>query len=112
MVDAAAMAYGLYPGDRVVAEDDPTFPVIYCHIDEETGLPFNSFSVDVNSSELYAAFVIGKRLVETEPHVDTQLSSFAEQLSLGQMRACRAAILRSFVWKNYCAPKNSGFIVD
>jgi len=101
MVDAGAMALKLYQGVNVTAEDDPTTPSIFCHI-EEGGI--NIFKVEVNYSDPSYAFVLGRGAVEDDPNYDTQLSSDAEQLSLGQMHACRAALRRSFVWKNYCAP--------
>jgi len=107
MVDAAAMALKLYSGiGGITAEDDPTEPFIFCQIDEGG---FNGFRVEVNDSD---AFVWGWGQRESSStDFDTQLYSEAEQLSLGQMRACRAAILKSFVWKNYCAPEH-GFIQD
>jgi hypothetical protein len=101
MVDAGAMALKLYRGVNVTAEDDPTIPSIFCHIEEGV---INTFSVEVNYSEPYSAFVWGSGRAEDDPDFDTQLYSDAEQLSLGQMHACRAALRRSFVWKNYCAP--------
>ena len=103
MVDAAAMAFKLYPGVHVIAEDDPTIPSIFCQIDSQG---VNGFRVEVNDPELYYAFVMGwGRRESSSNDFDTQLYSEAEQLSWGQMRACRAAILKSFVWKNYCAPE-------
>ena len=105
MVDAAAMAFGLYPGgySSIVVEDDPTIPVIYCNMLGSPS-PLIEFRADVNYSEPNYAEVRGEGIVEDDPNYDTFLNSAAGQLSKAQMRACRAEILKSFVWKNYCAP--------
>ena len=103
MVDAAAMAFGLTP-DRAVTisvGDDPSVPTIYCNI---VGAPsIDRFDLEVNSSMTY---VYGGHRAEEDPPLDfsAELFSYGEQLSVSQMHACRSAILRSFVWRNYCAP--------
>jgi hypothetical protein len=78
MVDAAAMAFGLPPGAMGEARDDGS-------ADE--------------------AFVRGQNRTEDEPTINfrTQLRSFAEGLTAGEGHGCRAAVLQSFVWNNYCA---------
>ena len=103
MIDAAAMAFGLSPGAglSVAVEDDPNTPSISCIIVE--ALP-NIFELEVNSSDPYSAFVRGQHAQEGGDNLNAELFSYGEQLSVGQMHACRAVILRSFVWKNYCAP--------
>jgi len=101
MIDAAAMAFRLWQGVGVRAEDDPTIPTISCHL-TEGGI--NHFVLEVNLSGLNSAFVYGEHQAEGDPNFDTELYSYAEDLSLGQMNACRRAVLKSFVWKNYCAP--------
>ena len=103
MVDAAAMAYGLDSNahSNTVAGDDPDVPSIFCTIDSSVGL--NKFEVEVNYSVSVSAFVSGQHEQEGGP-LNAELSSWAENISLSQMRACRKVILKSFVWKNYCAP--------
>ncbi|MGB5179494.1 MAG: hypothetical protein WBP44_12275 [Gammaproteobacteria bacterium] len=104
MVDAAAMAFGLSPGayTSIAVENDPTLPMIYCKI---IGAPTSFvFRADVNYSDPNYAEVFGKGSIEDDPDYDTRLYSDALQLSPAQMRACRTEILKSFVWKNYCAP--------
>ena len=110
MVDAAAMAFGL-SSQRVnfTAGDDPTTPEIFCHAVSDGGA--DNFILEVNYSEPNWVVVWGWSAREGEPG-ETELFSEAEQLSSSQMRACRAAILKTFVWNNYCAPKNSGFILN
>ena len=104
MVDAAAMAFGLFPGGytSVTAEDDPTIPMIYCNI---VGSPtVFTFSAEVNYSDPNFAIAFGKGAQEDTPSYDARLYSGAEDLSIAEMRACRVEILKSFVWKNHCAP--------
>jgi hypothetical protein len=103
MVDAAAMAFGLFPGvgASITVGDDPGVPAIFCNI---VGSPStNGFRLEVNSSEPYQAVVSGWHQSEGET-LNAELFSLVEQLSLSQMHACRAAILKSFVWNKYCAP--------
>ena len=111
MVDAAAMALKLYPGVDVTAEDDPTEPFIFCHLSECPSCP-NFLRIEVNYSIPYRAFAFGWGVAEDTPDYDTQLFSGAGELTLGQMNACRKVILKSFVWNNYCARKQSGPILN
>ena len=99
MVDAAAMAYGLGPWVTGTAGDDPATPSLFCHIE---GIPDPiRFEVEVNYSD-DNAFVIGRGLAEDIPNLDTRLFSIAEELTLSEKHACRAAVQNSFVWRNYC----------
>ena len=76
--------------------------MIYCNI---VGAPtVFTFSAEVNYSDPNFAIVFGKGAQEDTPSYDARLYSGAEELSLAEMRACRVEILKSFVWKNYCAP--------
>jgi len=104
MVDAAAMAFGLFPdaSSYATAGDDPDAPSIFCTIDPSSAP--NKFELDVNSLDPDAAFVRGRHADEGGDELNADLFSYAENLSLSQMHACRAVIRRSFVWKNYCAP--------
>ena len=113
MVDAAALASHLWsPRAFVNAEDDPTTPSIFCHIAECESCG-NDFIVEVNFLNPGQASVsaVGAAEGGTYPY-DTQLLIGSEQLSLGQIQACRKVILKSFVWNNYCAPKQSGPILN
>jgi len=102
MVDAAAMAFGLHQGVEVdEVEDDPNFPFIVCTL-SESGAP-NKLELDVNYYEPGSAFAHGRHEREGDD-LNADLYSYGEELSVPQMRACRAVILRSFVWKKYCAP--------
>lgn len=104
MVDAAAMAFGLSPGgySSIAVGDDPSIPMIYCKIVGSP--PAFLFNVEVNYSSLNYAIAYGQGANEDDPDYDARLFSVAEQLSPAQMKACRKVILKSFVWKNYCAP--------
>ena len=103
MVDAAAMAFGLTPFaySEATAGDDPDAPSIFCTIAPSSG--DNKFELDVNDSVPVSAHVHGVHK-EEGGDLNTELFSYVEDLSLSQMRACRKVILKSFVWKNYCAP--------
>lgn len=103
MVDAAAMAFSLYPGiDVDTVEDNPSVPSISCILREEGAGA--RFVVDVNSSGDGDVHVQGIGRMEDTPDYDTHLFSGADELSLTEISACRKLVLKSFVWKNYCAP--------
>ena len=53
MVDAAAMAFGLFPDAVVTAGDDPTIPSIFCYLDSGDGS--DEFILEVNISVPYEA---------------------------------------------------------
>lgn len=106
MVDAAAMAFGLPPGTMGEARDDVSAPSIYCRFQRPPSAGGGVFVVDVNDANPNEAFVLGQNRTEDEPTINfrTQLRSFAEDLTAGEGHGCRAAVLQSFVWNNYCAP--------
>ena len=116
MVDAAAMTIRL-PGPHeigtgyltVSASEDPTSPDVSCRIAVPPSAGGNTFEVDVNYYIPNAAFVFGRGVAEDTPNYDTALSSYAEELSVPEMHACRSEVLNSFVWKNYCAPERGPF---
>jgi hypothetical protein len=102
MIDAAAMAFGLSPGIAVQAAEDPTIPYVVC---EMSYLPAgNSFVLSVNEADSHVAYVFGEHAVEDDRDYDTNLFSYSDELTPAEVRACRAVVLRSFVWKNFCAP--------
>ena len=105
MVDAAAMAFGLPPGTMGEARDDVRAPSIYCRFERPPSAGGGLFVVDVNDGSADEAFVRGENRTEDEPTINfrTQLRSFAEGLTTGEGHGCRAVVLRSFVWNNYCA---------
>ena len=106
MVDAAAMAFGLDPGIVnfiVEVDDDPNASSLVCDI--ETQFNNGRFLVVVNTSSFpHEASVLGQHREEADDPLSAQLFSFAEGLSSSQEHACRAAVLKSFVWNKYCAP--------
>jgi ABC-type sugar transport system substrate-binding protein len=101
MVDTAAMAADLL-GDVVPSDsntDDPSVPVVLCSLRVAGG----EFVVDVNFEAPDEAEVRGQN---TNP-LDgdrTFVRSVAEDLSQGELFACRAEVLRSHVWEQHCAP--------
>jgi hypothetical protein len=106
MVDAAAMAFRLPPGTMGEARDDVRGPSIYCRFERPPSAGGGVFVVDVNDTNAQEAFVLGQNRTEDEPTINfrTQLASFADGLSTGQGHGCRAAVLQSFVWNQYCVP--------
>ena len=105
MVDAAGMAFGLDHSEiaSISVGDDPRIPVIFCMI--QGNQTSDRFLLEVNYSVLNQAFVQGRHFTEETPAFTSDLWSNADDLSLPQLYACRAAILKSFVWNNYCAPE-------
>lgn len=100
MVDAAAMVVNLSRNVTVSSLiDDPSTGTIECDIQAIFGS--SSFSVEVNDDEV---FVSGSSRVGST--IQTRLSSSDRGgLSLRERHACRAQVLRSFVWQQYCAPE-------
>ena len=104
MVDAAAMAFGLYRGEvtSIDVDDDPKLPGILCEM--EGSIAPNRFRIDVNWNYPDSAWVSGQHAMEDSRDYDTNLYSIADNLSPQELKACRDEILKSFVWVNYCAP--------
>lgn len=100
MVDAAALVVNL--GVNVMVGrvlDDPSTGTIECRISQTFGSGI--FAVEVNDDEV---FVSGSSRVGST--IQTRLSSSDRGgLSLRERHACRAQVLRSFVWQQYCAPE-------
>ena len=110
MVDAAALASrisGSLPGVFVdgFAEDEPETPLIICQ-----------FGFSSSFSGVRGAFAVRVGVTEdgmqaelsgfhdTDFEERTLLETFITNLTIGQLHACRAEVLQSFVWNQYCAP--------
>ena len=99
MVDAAMLAADLSQVDPLLggAEDSPVDASIMCWWAADGG---GGFVVEVGNGE---AQVIG--LAPTPGDGETgKLRTAVFDLSPAQQHACRAQVLQSFVWKQYCKP--------
>lgn len=100
MVDAAALVVNL--GRNVTVGrvlDEPSTGTIECRIFQTFGS--STFQVEVNDEEV---FVTGRSIVGGS--IQTNLSSSDRGgRSLRVRHACRAQVLRSFVWREFCAPE-------
>jgi len=99
MVDAAMLAADLSQVDPLFggAEDSPKDASIMCWWAADGG---GGFVVEVGNGE---AQVIG--LAPTPGDGETgKLRTAVFDLSQAQQHACRAQVLQSFVWKQYCKP--------
>ena len=98
MIDAAALTMRINNSLFVdTALDDSNTPEIVCHIGGESDA---TLSVEVNSGSSHEPRVTGF-LIDTEGR--TTLEASASGLSVHQETACRKEVLRSFIWKQYCA---------
>ena len=113
MVDAAMMATDYSQQDPVVggAGDSPADASIVCGWEAEPG---SFFFVRVGICEETCGSGYGKGEAELignsptspgpGPDYATQLRTRVFNLTPAQQRACRAQVLQSFVWKQYCKP--------
>jgi len=97
MVDAAWLATDYSQPEPPVggAIDDPSEPRIGCQLTNDAG---NQFTVGVGGGE---ALLYGNG--ENTP-TGTSLRTRVFNLTQGEEHACRAAILSSWVWRQYCRP--------
>ncbi len=98
MVDAALLSMNI-DGDSVTTNiglvfDDRAVPEIFCTF---TDIPLTRVFV-VFADALGAGVGVGLPSVNFVQHV--VLSPLTDQ----EVRACRSEVLRSFTWKQYCAP--------
>ena len=113
MVDAAMLATEYSQSEPVFgwAEDSPKDAYIYCLWSAEPG---SIFFVRVGICEEACGsgdgkgegHLMGKSPDGTNPSPDyhTLLRTRVFNLSPAQQHACRAQVLQSFVWKQYCKP--------
>lgn len=96
MVDAAFLAIDYSEENPPLggAIDDPREPRIGCVLTNDAG---NQFRVGVGDGEA------GVEAFDTAV-TDTTLRTKRFNLSPGESHACRAQILGSFVWREYCKP--------
>ena len=102
MVDAAAMAIllGRNVGPPTSVIDDPSSGTIECRLEMTTGSVSRRFTVEVNDDEVFVS------AISIAPTFNSILqSSDRGGLSVGELHACRAQVLQSFVWNQYCAPE-------
>lgn len=104
MVDAAAMVVELAddPSIFVSAFDEPSTAFLNCSITRLIGETVSKrFSVDVNDDEE------GDVQVSASSRIggvfNRILGSSARRLSVAELHACRAQVLQSLVWNQYCA---------
>jgi hypothetical protein len=97
MVDAAWLAVEYSQAEPPVggAIDDPSVPTIGCQLTNDIG---NQFRVIVAGGD---ASVEGN--AENSP-VPTLLRTAVGNLTKAEQHACRAQVLSSFVWNQYCKP--------
>jgi hypothetical protein len=104
MVDAAAMVVPLADDVAIVTPtpvDDPSAPRIECRITSRSGSSFVVFVQDFSER----ALVFGSKFSDTLGATITELeASVDEGLTKAELHACRAQVLQSFVWNQYCAP--------
>ena len=106
MVDAAAMVVDLKddPSISVFAFDEPSTAFLNCSIARSLGeTDFKRFSVDVNDDEEGDVQVSGSTIIGGV--FNRVLASSARRLSVAELHACRAQVLQSLVWNQYCAPE-------
>jgi hypothetical protein len=98
MVDAAWLAINYSQPEPPVggAIDEPSEPRISCQLTNDVG---NQFTVVVENG---VALVQGHG--ENEPFSPALLRTRVDGLTKGEEHACRAQILASFVWSQYCRP--------
>jgi len=104
MLDATALAFGLLDmGNTVNAvRDDPSLPSIFCFLERPSNNAF--FIVNVNDGGMHKASTHGVNSQEGGDLNAQLFSLFEGVLTTGQEHACRAAVLKSFVWQRHCAP--------
>ena len=97
MVDAAWLAIEYSQPEPPVggAIDNPSVPTIGCQLTNDVG---NQFSVGVGSG---VALLEGNAANSPVP---TLLRTRVDNLTKAEQHACRAQVLSSFVWNQYCKP--------
>ena len=103
MVDAAWVAIDYSQTTPPIAGqiyDNPTGPLITCELTNDVGNTFYVY-VGTNEAELSASGIN----IDDEPFSQTLLRTRVFDLKPADEYACRAAVLASFVWKNYCGPR-------
>ncbi len=106
MVDAAAMVVDLKddPSISVFSFDEPSTAFLNCTITRSiSGSDFKRFSVDVNDDEEGDVQVSGSTIIGGV--FNRVFASSARRLSVAELHACRAQVLQSLVWNQYCAPE-------
>jgi len=102
MVDAAMLATQYNQEGPVdgLAVDSPTEPIIYCRFVNEDWGYFEVFvgyyedeEIQGNEARLYGRSPLPR---------DTLMTTRVFPLSKAALYACRAQVLKSVVWKNYC----------
>ena len=101
MVDAAWLAFEYSQPEPPVggAIDDPSEPIIGCQLTSEVG---EQVTVSVGDGE---ALLFGHGQNSPTP---TYLRTRVFNLTRSEQHACRAQVLTSFVWSQYCKPVRTG----
>jgi hypothetical protein len=104
MIDTAILAteYNQEEPIEGFAEDYPAEPYIFCVFYNEDWGYFSVFVgfYEDEEREGNEAYVFGRSPIWR----DTILQTHVYGLSKAEMRACRAQVTASFVWKKYCKP--------
>ena len=102
MVDAAWLAIDYSqpgPPELLDLNDDPAEPNMLCVISTDVG---SEFSVYVGGGE---AGLMGRGInIDNPDPITTLLRTRVFNLNKAEEHACRAQVLASFAWKQYCSP--------
>ena len=111
MVDAAMLATEYSQPEPVEGEamDMPSEPMIYCNFSNGDDGYFEVFVgfLEEHEPPTNAAHLLGRHpdgFLDDPSVYATQLRTLVLNLSEAEMRACRAQVLASFTWKQYCKP--------
>ena len=111
MVDAAMLATEYSQPEPVEGEamDMPSEPMIYCNFSNGDDGYFEVFIgfLEEHEPPTNAAHLLGRHpdgFLDNPSVYATQLRTLVLNLTEAELRACRAQVLASFTWKQYCKP--------